>query len=702
VRQQQDRGDFQGSIDPLRKLLDERPNDPEVQYRYGDALMQTGESGFAVWPFRKAIESPEWLERAGMPLTGTLIESGAYDEAIEISNRILEQKPDLIPALLQRAQAYILSRRHYEDALADVDHVLQLDPENFDALGPKAVSLLALQRVEEAAAVIDELDRQYRDDSLGLHGSPSMCMARATFAMEKGERELAEERFNGCIEQFPTETIVLNGVVDFFDSIDRPDRADEIVKHALELVPESYSLRSGLVLRLDREGKVDEAKALLREGTKVPSRSDAAEAWAGLGSYCLDKGDLDESLEAYAKATEIDAFNSPQLQLAYADALVMAKHYDEALALIDKMKTPAHQSVLRGRIALERGDPKSALKLFDEGLRVWPNNAVARYYSAIAAERVGDFTRAVEDYRYAMRIDVNATDAYLRLARLETARGQLEAAQATLAFSPGARPEERSAALLQVRLLGRLGREQRMSKYLREQLARERAWDEAIAAMAEGVRERGGPKASLEVIRHAKPLELDDPKYAEAIAAMIEDLAATGSAKEGVSLAERGLGKHPDSAAFHALRGRALQLSGAPAESVRAAFDRALELDAKNARALLGLARVEANAGSKEAAVPLYERAIAANPTDGVAVRELAKLLAALQRPADAEQRLEDLLREVPYDAAAARALAELRFARGNADERTVELARRAVAFGGGADATAFLERVAPHDAGAS
>ena len=47
VRLQQDeKGDFHGSLSPLRKLLDERPNDPEVQYRYGNALIQVGDSGF--------------------------------------------------------------------------------------------------------------------------------------------------------------------------------------------------------------------------------------------------------------------------------------------------------------------------------------------------------------------------------------------------------------------------------------------------------------------------------------------------------------------------------------------------------------------------------------------------------------------------------------------------------------------------------
>ena len=59
-----------------------------------------------------------------------------------------------------------------------------------------------------------------------------------------------------------------------------------------------------------------------------------------------------------------------------------------------------------------------------------------------------------------------------------------------------------------------------------------------------------------------------------------------------------------------------------------------------------------------------------------------------------AEARLEALLREQPWDASAALALARLRLERGTADARTLELARRAVRFRGGPEAEALLERV--------
>src|SRR4029434_710087 len=100
------------------------------------------------------------------------------------------------------------------------------------------------------------------------------------------------------------------------------------------------------------------------------------------------------------------------------EAVVLAGRPDEALELAGKISGGAYQGLIRGRAALARGDPAEALRQLDEGIRLWPDTACARYYAALAAERTGNFQRAIEEYRYAMRIDARATDAYLRLAPL--------------------------------------------------------------------------------------------------------------------------------------------------------------------------------------------------------------------------------------------------------------------------------------------
>ena len=78
---QDQKKDFQGSLEPLRKLIETRPNDPEVHYRYGNALIAAGSLGLAVLPLEKAIESPDWLEKAGLVLTTALVLSPVLSKA---------------------------------------------------------------------------------------------------------------------------------------------------------------------------------------------------------------------------------------------------------------------------------------------------------------------------------------------------------------------------------------------------------------------------------------------------------------------------------------------------------------------------------------------------------------------------------------------------------------------------------------------
>lgn len=694
IRKQQDeKHDYAGSLEPLRKLLEDRPNDPEVLFRYGAALAGSGSPGLAVWPLRRAMESPEWRDRTGLPLAAVLIATGAYDGAIEILDGLIEEKPDSIEALLLRANARMLSRRDYEGTLADANRVLELDPENKDALSPRAVALLGLGRAEEAGPAVDELEALYRDDSLGLHGSPGLCIARATFAKEKGDTKLAGERFDACLEQFPSDAPVITGAMEFYDEQGQHERANEILKKGLELIPESYSYRSTLALRLLAQGHAEDAEAVLRAGVELPAQADRAQVWAGLAAFNLEQGDLGEAIEAFEKARALDPSESPQLLLGHADALITAGRLDDAIALIDQIKLPAHKAVLRGRVELARGNPAAAQRLFDEGMSEWPNSAVARYYAAIAAEQLGDFRGAVEEYRYAMRIDVRETDAYLRLARLQAASGHLDEAIDTLNFSPGGRPDEVAAGLLEARLLAKTGKPDTLPVYWQHVLTQPENWGATVAAFGAGTRERSGPEAALEFMQNAKPLQLDDPVHVDVLAAIVDDFAAIKKARKGVALVETALRKHPESAPVQAVAGRAFALNG-QSDRAREAFERALELDPENARALVGRARLHADAGERDRAAELYARAITRDAKDRDVAREYAALLETMGKHEEAEKVLGRVLEDHPYDAGAARALAELRLGRGVKDGHTLELARRAVQFGGGDDAKAFFEKV--------
>jgi tetratricopeptide (TPR) repeat protein len=126
---------------------------------------------------------------------------------------------------------------------------------------------------------------------------------------------------------------------------------------------------------------------------------------------------------------------------------------------------------------------------------------------------------------------------------------------------------------------------------------------------------------------------------------------------------------------------------------VHAAYTRALELGPGNARALAGLGRL-AVGGDPEVALDFFDRAAAADPADPDPKLQAARALITSGEFAQAEQRLDALLLEHPFDAEAAAERARLDLERGVATPRTLERAQRAVRFGGGADALELLSRV--------
>jgi tetratricopeptide (TPR) repeat protein len=672
IRIRQASGDMAGTLEPLRELLEERRDDPEAQFLYGRALTFTGQASLAEWSLRAAMEDPEWRLPAGLLLANSALRTGNFPTVIEITSRLLEEHPESVETLLVRASAHAHSKLDPEAALADVERVLEIDPENLEAMEPRILALLTLERVEEAGEAIDELGRMIDAADPGEAVPAWHCATAAIFADESGEAELAEERWAQCLEAYPAQGDVVSKAIVFYDSRQQYDRSLEILRRAHSEDPNSRAYRVALATRLRGIGENAEAEALLRAATEDANRTLAASAWIDLAKHqqaLEDNAAAAQSVgEAVAIAREIPP-PSPELLLEYADALLLAGEFDRALEITEEMELPAHRAMIHARVAQERGQPAEALAYFEAAFQLWPDNLWARYMAARAAESVGDFDRAVEAYRYAIRIGAGETDARVRVARIHLAEGKAAEAILLLRFKSEVAPLDLEGELLSVRAWAAAGQLQELGRVL-EVFRRESPGNlgAAVAHAAEGTASRAGPVA-----------------------------AEAGSEAQGAAAAEAtvrsALKAHPEVAAFHEILGLALELRGAPAAETSAAYARASELDAENARALGGLGRL-ALTDDPEAALGYFDRAAAADPSAAEPGRGAARALVALGRKPEAEERLEAVLVEHPIDADAAAELAELHLARDLASERTLELAERAVRFGGGADALDRLGRV--------
>jgi len=697
IRQRQTRGDFGSTLEPLRALLAERPSDPELSFLYGRALIQTQQFSLATWPLRQAMEDPEWLRPAGLLFAHIALASRDFNEVVRVTTRILEAHPEDTTARLYRAQANAHWRNNPEAALADARQVLQSAPEMLEAYEPLILALLALDRADEASDALAEAGRQLEESNAPVGQLAWHCSTTAVFATDAGDLDRAAALLEGCLEKFPADATVVNNAIAFFDGRGQGRRSIEILRVALEHEPARRDLRIGLAERLRRAGEGEEGEALLREAAETLDPQVAVNALIDLASFLNSDGRHGEAAEALGRAVEMfrerDAEPPASVLFSHADALLASGQLDRALGVAEKITLTSHRRLIRARVAQERGDPTRALEEFDEALRLWPNNAPAHYYAGRAAEKLGDFERALEEYRFAIRASVGATDARTRAARLLIAEGQLLRAYQILFVEVSEAPLEPEGELLSMYLMGRAANPLQLRDGL-SRLAR-RSPDrlpQALARGAEGLSEAMGPDAALGLLTDATDLDYTQPASAPALRVLIE----VAHAAERPSVAERAVEEairaHPEEACLHAIRGRDHELRG-QREQARAAYERALELDGDEAGALAGLARLAAN-DEPVKALALFDRAVAIEPSDVDSMMAAARILRIIEREEEARQRLGALLEVHPFSAEAAAELVEIDLEWGRVSAETLEMAKRAVRFGGGVSAYERLARV--------
>ncbi len=676
LRELQTQGRFAETVEPLRALVDEDPSRLEAQLLLGTALLRIGETGLAVWPLRSAAESPEYAVPAGMLLARALLDGRSAQDAIRVIDGVLRIEPDSVEALLLRVEAQ-LATSSPDEALEDIDRVMALDPENPAVLVPRVLALIAALRIDEAETALEEAQKRLEDapDEVPESARSRLCVARALFSFEKGDAEAADQQYEACLAEFSSDPLVIGESVAYYDRTGRGERATEILRAAAE-EPGNAPFRMMLARRMGAQGDAEAQERLLREAAE---QQPSPTTWFALADHHVQRNEFEPALEAFERALQASPNPPVMLRFAYADTLVQAGRLEEASALAEQIDHEALRQLIRGRVLLEQGDAAAALAAFEAGIRLWPNNAASRFLAGQAAERIGDFERAVTEYRESVRANAAQTRAGLELAELQLAADAPAAALDAARRYANSHPEDPEGYLVSVRIAHRTGQQ----RVVTEGLARLAALPgQAARASAEGatlLAADQGPSAAIAALEQAG-LDLSDPANAPALRVLLLQLAARGDHEDAERRSAAALAAHPDSAVLQELRARSMRAAGRPTAQVREALERALELDPALATALVALAELDAEAGELDAALALYDRASAADPEDPMPARAAAQLLLDAGRVASAEQRLTALLERHPREASAALALARILADRGEV-VRAQGLAERAAWF---------------------
>ena len=689
-------GRYAQSIEPLRELLDEDRDDPELQYLYGLALLRNGQPDLAQWPLRRAIESPDWAVRAGLVLGQAAFAAKNWEGAIEASSQVLALEPDRLDAITLRGQARLEQKTSGELALEDFERALELAPGDRELRVSKALTLIHLERVDEAAEVFEELAAEAKLKLNPTEADIRACATFATFTKERGEIEAAGPLYDECLEIFPTSTVILQEAIQYYDQQGKPRRSLEILQNALALDPGLAVQRDELARRLSAAGLTEEAQQVLREGTEVQDPAAAAYAWSVLADHHRGREEYGEAADAFGKALALEGNPGADRLLVYADLLGIAGRHDQAMDVAQSLQEPIYVDLVQARRFAMQDDPRRALEHLESVLLRWPNNGGARYQAARAAEQLGDFDRAIEEYRQSIRAAAEKTDAGLRLGRIYERMGRVEpglvAVNQYLAEfrvdTPGIRVGIRLASI---------GTDANQLKAIFRHAVSNGLLPEAIAARAEWLTDAQNPADAITLIETSE-LDLTHTRNAEVIQALVAALASNGRADAGIEAAESALDANPESAVLHGVRGFALAAGGQNSKA-ETAYQRALELDPELPLALVGLAELAQAQGETSESAEWYGLALETGRLDQAEMRAAAAALAAAGQQSAAADALDSLLDEYPHDALAALRRAEQHLAQEPPEtERARRLAGIALRFGAGAPAQNVLDRIEPDD----
>ena len=287
-------GDRKGAADLLKQALARSPQNVQLRLTYASLLSQGGDYKAAAKLLDKGPQSAEtYALRAGLA-------AQAHDkQAIARLYRQLKQAP----ANVREGSAFLLGQLaemqdRNDEALAWYDQVGDDDPHAFDADLRSAVILHTQGKVDDAHALLDQLETAYLDQPEELRRA---WQADAELYMREQHYAQAAKAYDHALQVLPDDPGLLYGRGLAYAEANEIDQAVADFRHLLRLKPDDIDASNALGYTLADAGRdLPEAKKLIEVARAAKPHDPAiADSWGWL-QYRL--GHLDEAARTLRQA----------------------------------------------------------------------------------------------------------------------------------------------------------------------------------------------------------------------------------------------------------------------------------------------------------------------------------------------------------------------------------------------------------------
>jgi tetratricopeptide (TPR) repeat protein len=309
----------------------------------------------------------------------------------------------------------LIRRGQYPEALAELDHAIELKPEMPFAFRFKGIALQAMGKHQEALAA-------YQATILRNPGDADTHNLLGTEMKLFNNRLAAAMHFQQALRLKPRFADAHNNLGALYLEDNQLGEARLEFQKVIELNPNHAGAYVNLGLASWRLGDPEMAKRYWQRGLKYahPTSNAAAAAHFHLGAAYAAQGKWDEAVPELEKALQV----SPSLANAHdllgehcaqQDRLEEALQHFEA-AVRTNPRSPVFQKH-RGATLLHLGRPDEAAAALAEAVRLAPKDWMIRCYHADALAAQGKAEKSREEYKEALHIkpdwpEVTRTDAW--------------------------------------------------------------------------------------------------------------------------------------------------------------------------------------------------------------------------------------------------------------------------------------------------
>jgi tetratricopeptide (TPR) repeat protein len=599
------------------------PNVRKQKYlESGEKYFAEGKYREAEIQYRNAIQVDSRFAPAHYQLSQVYLKTGETNHAFQELTLAVEYAPDNYRAHTDLANLLVTVRNPdgtptsdtLKQAKTHLDILRDKQPNNAETheawanyYGAQNNLVNATQEMQQAIAADPNRSESY--------------LLLALFQLRSNQPDLAEANFKKATEVDPKAMNAQLALAGFYQSRNRLPEAEQQFKHAIDVDSKDPAPRAALVRLLMQEGKKDETESLLRQTKKdLPTNP---EGYRMLGDYYFATGDLDKATAEYSSLYS-DHPKDPQVKRNYIQLLILKDRLEEATKLNDEiLKANPHDVdalVYKAQVQLRQNNAAGAIGSLQNALHNDPDNAAAHYQLGRAFAQQNNENQAESEWREAVRIRPDLTDALNSLAAMELRRGDVDALLRTAQQIIAARPYVADGYIF------RGVAERARLRYADAEQDLQKAATLAPQSPFPYVQlgyVRRSQRQYPEAIKFFQQALDRDAASSDALQGMMDTYLEEKEPDLAIAAAKTQIAKSPNTSGFYDLLGTALDQNKRDLQGAEAAFVKAVEVDKNNGDAILKLGQVEVALGSMDKALAMYQEHLKQNPRD-VAVYILA------------------------------------------------------------------------------